>query len=213
MRNITNEIVFSSLVILSLAACVAPVAKYYDASIGSKNADTLVILPFVDHRKDKSIVLLLQELELRWPEDAYRQFGFLQNAQKILEKKKGYNTRLSAYTSDVGKITSDDLEDEKPTWISRVGPKNAKHMLLIVLEDLVVRTTFGVAASAECTAYMVDKTTGNLLLKREAIGEWNQGGLYGMFDADKAPFRAVWKCVDKVYEKIPSKIALSTTPK
>ena len=206
-RQRALQLVFVCLVFsLFFVGCAPKInPTYFDKSIWSAEMKEIVVLPVVDIRKDKSLVL-----SEGWPQDAFiayfrsagLKFYYMPQITDFKDKK-GYEVYLAKDYGGIKEISEDDILDADPSWIKRLGPDASQWVLLFVLEDLANRKTFGVAAMAECSGYLFDKTSGKVVWKHESVGEVSVGGLQGLMMAKKGPTLAVNTCFLQVFQQLP----------
>jgi hypothetical protein len=128
--------------------------------------EQIVILPAVDARAGKKGRVDLN----RW---------LRKSAQKDL-KRKNYSVSLSDSTGDVGEIVEEDLSGPTPQWIKRLGPPDSRWVMVIGINDVHSKTTFGSTGNAEVFGALYDKEAGSVLWNGKGIGQVGQGGLMGM---------------------------------
>ena len=202
-------IIYFILSVLLTGCATSPpfMPTYFDRSIYSEKMEDIKLLPLVDFRKDKS--LLLSE---KWPSDAFTAFKTIMGMKIYFMPKinyfkddKGYEVTLFNDYGGVGSISEYALENADPLWIRSLGPNDSNWILILTLEDLGNRETFGVAAAAECSGYLFDKTLGKLVWKQKITEEFSAGGLIGYMASEHGPSDAVLMCFSKVYQQFPKK--------
>jgi len=127
--------------------------------------DQITIIPIVDLRVDKKDNINLDNL-------AKTAAGDL--------KQRNYATVLSGAKGVAGDIAEEDLNDAKPEWVKRLGPAEARWVMVIGLGDVHSKITFGSTGNAEVTGFLFDKQDGSVLWKGTGVGQAGQGGLLGM---------------------------------
>ena len=175
MSTVTRKqaVVSSVIVALVLVAASPSVARrkhseplFLDESFSSKDVGEVVVLAIADARRDKSIELKkLNEIGRR-------------SVTRML-KKSPYKISFASGLGDVDVVTGDDLEYLEPSWIRRLGGADDRWILLLVLQDLAKKKTFGSAFGAVCSGYLFDKSTGKAVWHHETVGTIGQGGLVG----------------------------------
>ncbi len=195
---------------LTMASCAtAPkfAPTYFDKSVFFADTENISVLPLVDIRKDKSLVLSKE-----WPHDAFTAYKIFLGRKipyilpiSYFKEEKGYEATLAADYGEITIISEDDILDADPSWIKRLGSSDNKWMLLLVLEDTAIRKTFGTAGTAECSGYLFDKNAGKLLWKHEATGEISMLGLAGYIASEHAASDAVLICFGNIYEQFPKR--------
>jgi tetratricopeptide (TPR) repeat protein len=114
--------------------------------------EQMVILPVVDVRADASA-----KVDLR----AMRKY-----TQQILKWKR-YTVMQADNTGSVGQILEKDLSEARPEWIVRVGPPEARWVMVIGLKGVYYR---GSIPSAEVFGFIYDKERGRVVWKGGAAG-------------------------------------------
>jgi hypothetical protein len=106
--------------------------------------------------------------------------GKLQEAAVRALKHKHYPVSSAATSGEAGTIAVEDLEKPAPAFISKLGPKEERWVMVICLDDAASKMTFGSTGSAEVTGYVFDKDRGESIWRAKGIGQIGQGGLMGM---------------------------------
>lgn len=127
--------------------------------------DQIVILPVVDTRPGKKDNVNLQSLR--------------KSAMNNL-KRKNYAVDQTDNKGTAGDILEEDLNDAKPEWIKRLGPQQARWVMVVGLSEAHSKITFGSTGNAEVIGFLFDKQDGSVLWKGTGIGQAGQGGLMGM---------------------------------
>ncbi len=161
--------------LLGLTGCAAPTKKpiFQDASFTSAVVNEIVLLPVLDLRPDKSVGLDVKETAAS-------------TAKGALKQKK-YKCTLHTDDSQVSGLTEEDLEQPRSEWIKALNPSNARWMMVVAVNDLVRKVTFGTAANAEVSAYLFDKEAGKCVWHDKGIGQAGQGGLIGYLMPSATP--------------------------
>ncbi len=140
--------------------------------------DTITILPLIDARIDQTDKL-----------DLVSDMG---DTAKGLLEEKGYDAIISNSNGSVEKVTVDMLQSAKPGWIKRLGPGNARWVMVLRLETLLVDAAFTTKAHAVATGYMFDKKTLKTIWYDKVTMNETAKGLYGaMFLTNSFSVRAV----------------------
>jgi hypothetical protein len=132
--------------------------------------DQIVILPVVDARASKEKEKIDINKINKWLRGS---------AERVL-KKKNYSVSLADSTGQVGEIQEEDLTDSKPEWVNRLGVPEARWVMVVGINDVHSKTTFGSSGNAEIFGFLYDKQDGSTVWKGTAIGRFGQGGLLGM---------------------------------
>jgi hypothetical protein len=127
--------------------------------------DQVVVLPVVDARAGKKDNVNLESLR--------------KSAISNL-KRKNYAVDQTDNAGTAGEILEEDLNDAKPEWIKRLGPPEARWVMVVELNEAHSNITFGSTGNAEVAGFLFDKQDGSVLWKGTGIGQAGQGGLMGM---------------------------------
>ena len=163
---------FSLFVLVLVVLPVNSFGKRHELPQDPKFAavDQIVILPVVDARASKEKEKIDINKINKW------QGGM---AKRVLKKKK-YSVSLADSTGQVGEIQEEDLNDAKPEWVNRLGPPEARWVMVLGISDVHSKTTFGSTGNAEVFGFLYDKQDGSTLWKNTSIGRLGMGGLSGM---------------------------------
>lgn len=123
------------------------------------------VLPVVDARAGKKARLNMEKLQSR--------------AVNVLKKKR-YSASAGSFSGEIGEIDEEDLQSALPAYIKKLGPANARWVMVICLQDVASRITFGSTGNAEVSGYLFDKNRGELVWQGKGVGQAGQGGLAGM---------------------------------
>jgi hypothetical protein len=124
------------------------------------------VLPIVDARAGKKANINLEKLQ--------------SSAMNLLKNKKRYPASAASTTGDAGQIAVEDLQSASALFVKKLGPADARWVMVICLEDVVSKVTFGSTGNAELSGYLFDKDSGELLWSGKGVGQAGQGGLIGM---------------------------------
>jgi hypothetical protein len=127
--------------------------------------ESITILPMLDTRVDKKSNVDLQKLQ--------------KHVTSIL-RKKNYQAIEAETSGDAGEIVEEDLQEAKPEWIKRLGPSEARWVMVIGLNDAATKVTLGSTTNVEVMGFLYDKQTATLVWKNTGIGRAGQGGLAGI---------------------------------
>jgi hypothetical protein len=95
-------------------------------------------------------------------------------------RRRNYATASSDNKGIAGDIAEEDLNDARPEWIKRLEPADARWVMVIGLNDVHIKMTFGSTGNAEVIGFLFDKQDGSVVWKGKGIGQAGQGGLLGM---------------------------------
>lgn len=152
--------------------------------------ENISVLPIVDDRAgDKANVNM----------------GNLQrNVVKALQKKH-YSVTAADTTGDAVQIAVEDLEDAHPPYLKKLGPTNQRWVMVVLLDDVHSKITFGSTGNAEVSGYLFDKDSGELLWKGKGVGQAGQGGLMGMTMKGMMKGEALSAAVANLLSSVPTR--------
>lgn len=127
--------------------------------------ESISVLPIVDARAGKKADVNLEKL----------QGGVV----KVL-KRKHYTADGASISGDAGEIAIEDIEAAKPEYVKKLGPSSERWVMIIFLDDVVSKITFGSTGNAQLSGYLFDKSNGDLIWQAKGVGQAGQGGLMGM---------------------------------
>jgi hypothetical protein len=127
--------------------------------------DQIVILPVVDSRADKKDSVNLESLR---------------KMVVIRLKHKNYTVSTTENIGTVGEILEDDFNNATPWWIKRLGPPDARYVMIVGIGEAHSKITFGSTGNAELFGYLFNKQDESVLWKGTGVGQAGQGGLMGM---------------------------------
>jgi len=150
--------------------------------------ESIVILPMVDARSGTKENVKLEDLQ--------------KSVLKSLEKRR-YKVSLSDNAGTVGEITEEDLKDAKPAWIQKLGPAEARWVMVVCVNDVASKMTFGSTGNAEVSGYLYDKQTATVVWRDKGIGQAGQGGLAGMMLKSTMKGEALHAAIYNLLSSIP----------
>jgi hypothetical protein len=181
-----------------LLACILLALSFSSASLAKKQKpapdprfeaiDQIVVLPVVDARAGKKDSVNFDSLRKVAINDL---------------KHKNYRLTASDDTGTVGQIAEEDLNEGSAAWIKRLGPSDARYVLVIGLDDVHSKFTFGSTGNAELVGFLFDKQDGSTLWKGNGVGQAGQGGLYGMAFKGMMKGAALETAMNNLFAAIP----------
>ncbi|ANE56717.1 MULTISPECIES: hypothetical protein [Methylomonas] len=173
-------------VLFLLEGCAVTQPAFYRASeLMPKSIGYITLLPAVDARIDKHVAAHLEE-PLR------------QKAATIL-KRKGYPVVLSD-SRESATLTNDSLRAADPAVIKRLGPPDARWIMVLALIDLNV---VGSNDKVEVAGFLYDKEKGLQLWRDSTICLVGDGGILDGLINDNRVDLAVSAAVDSLLASIP----------
>ena len=157
---------------------VEPFGAYIDVTSDPKFLAIyhLAILPVADLREDQTEQVNLADLT---------------NITEDLLKQDNYPANLASNMETAGEILEANLNDAKPEWIKRLGPPEARWVMLVGLRD-----THGMSNSLEHTntaeflGFLFDKQDGSVLWKGKGTGKVGRMLLGGVLRKGAMPGEA-----------------------
>jgi hypothetical protein len=95
-------------------------------------------------------------------------------------KSKRYRVTAAATSGEARQIVEEDLQSAKPEWTKKLGPTDARWVMVVCLGDVTSSLTFGSTGNAQLSGYLFDKESGENIWKGKGVGQAGQGGLAGM---------------------------------
>lgn len=195
MKSHLNHAVVAWLCIVMVFGAVACTIKpklpiYLEAGFNAQAVGPILMLPPVDARIDKKIEVNFDK-QLR------------DEATKLVAKK-GYQIAASPTTDGPADITEDELRTADGEWIKRLGPPEARWVMIVSLIDVTTNLTFGSTGNAEVEGFLYDKEQGTLVWRDKGIGQVGQGGLLGMALISMMDDEAISCALSKLFESLPA---------
>jgi hypothetical protein len=186
-----------------ISACATTInPNFMDPGLSPAKIDKITVLPVVDLRKDRSIVIdreRLHALMVYWSLNPSR-------LELIGYREIDY---LPIGTAGAATIEADDIAEAKPQWIRKLGPSSVRWALLITLNDFMSTRTYGVAVSVACSGYLFDKEAGKLVWRHEVAIDEGEGGLIALlaykltFEDDSYASDVLRRCSRELVEQFP----------
>ena len=124
------------------------------------------VLPVVDARAGKKAGVNLDKLQ--------------ESLVRTLAKRKRYPASAAGASGEVKSIEVEDVEAANPPYIRKLGSAHDRWVMVVFLDDVASKFTFGSTGNAELSGYLFDKETGESLWRGKGVGQAGQGGLLGM---------------------------------
>ncbi len=169
-----------------------PEPDYLDPSFSSEQVGRIAVLPVADLRIDKSIPLVKKD-------------QVMQRVVRQMLRKSPYEIAFGPAWTSPDAVTRDDLEDLEASWVGGLGKAEDRWVLLIALEDLTKKRTFGSAFGVVCTGYLFDKQAGREVWRHETVGSMGHGGLSGLAMSGTARIQAFELCVGNLLVTFPDR--------
>lgn len=187
-----NKKIFHIIVFIIIVGCLTGcvTTQYANKSFKSQEIDRIVILPFMDNRKN--------------PDPRFDFAEMVSNGNttmiRTLKYKKKYRTILSGDIGNVSSYSVQDLpsrdlksgytssidpESVDPEWIKQLGPSTERWVLVPVIEEIShSNVLLQVRGKVELSVYLFNKHTGELWWQRSSKFEVYAGFIiYGVLKA------------------------------
>jgi len=148
------------------------------------------VLPVVDARAGTKASVSLEKLQGR--------------VVKMLQNKR-YSASSAASTGQSGEIAIEDVEGAAQPFVKKLGPASERWVLVIFLNDISSKLTFGSTGNAQVSGYLFDKDAGELLWSGRGVGQAGQGGLLGMSMKGMMKGEALDAAVGNLLGSMPSR--------
>jgi hypothetical protein len=120
-------------------------------------------------------------------------------------RKRNYVAYPNDNAGTAGEIAEEDLNDAKLEWVKRLGPPEARWVMIIGLNDVHSKMSFGSTGNAEMFGVLFDKRDGSVVWKKTALGKQGQGGLIGMAAKGAMAESAAETAVTNLLDDIPKR--------
>jgi hypothetical protein len=194
MKKIHNSIVIVSVVTLWLfgsgCAGLKP-AVYSSPDFKPMEIVSLTLLPPLDGRLDRSSKVDLQKAINKRVEG------------KLKDRK--YIVVIAPASTSLSESTPGQLASPSPDWVRSLPPAESRWIMLIRLDDVSSKITFGSTGSAEISGYLFDKQNAKMLWHDKAIGRAGQGGLLGMALIGLMEDAAIEEAVNSLMSSLPKR--------
>jgi hypothetical protein len=162
----TTRVGWIVLIAATLAGCAArkPPATV-PAAYPFSEVRAVTLMPIVDSRSGEKARIDFEKLRAQ--------------AEKQLTGKR-YRVTLDADAASLADMNVDDINEMTPDLVRKTAPSEQRWVMILCLEDVATKITFGSTGNAEMTGFLFDKQSGKLAWKNKGIGKAGQGGLAGM---------------------------------
>ena len=150
---------------------------FMDPGFQFAELDSIYILPSIDLRTEKAKSSSSELASM----DSYARFWLENKGYKIAPEWPKRRSQMKNWTPPSRpEFLEEDLKEPTPAWISKLGPDDARWVLIVALEDAASKITFGSKGSAVVSGYLFDKKDGKCVWKDRGFGKSSSGGLIGM---------------------------------
>ena len=164
-QMIKNILMVLLLTAICTSECAARKRSAFSPDPRFLAIQTLSVLPIVDARAGTK---------------AGVNMGKLQGGVVSVMKRKRYPASGVSTTGDAGAIAEEDLQGASPAFIKKLGPADARWVMVVCLDNVASKITFGSTGNAEVSGFLFDKEKGELVWAGKGVGQAGQGGLMGM---------------------------------
>jgi hypothetical protein len=151
---------------------------------------SISVLPIVDARAGKKAGVNLEHL---------------QNSVVNIVKRKHYSVSAVSASGEAGEIAAEDLQSAHALFLKKLGPADARWVMVVCLEDVASKITFGSTGNAEVTGYLFDKDSGTVVWMGKGVGQAGQGGLMGMAMKGMMSSAAIDSAVGNLFGSMPNR--------
>jgi len=187
MKSFSRGFVFAPLLVIAVSARAA---KELPPDPRFMSIESVSVLPIVDARAGKKAGVNLENL---------------QNSVVNILRKKHYLVNSSASDGDAGQVAEEDLQAAEPQFIRKLGPADSRWVLVVCLEDVISKVTFGSTGNAEMSGYLFDKESGKVIWQSKGVGQAGQGGLLGMTMKGMMSGEAIGSALSNLFAGLPAK--------
>lgn len=125
----------------------------------------VAVLPIVDARAGKKAGVSFDKLQ--------------EHILKLLDRKH-YPASSAAEPDPPTEIAIENVEAATPGFVKKLGPSGERWVLVVFLNDVSSKITFGSTGNAQVSGFLFDKEAGQLVWSGRGVGQAGQGGLIGM---------------------------------
>jgi len=160
------------------------------SDFSEKNVDTIVLMPIVDRRIDKSGAINIEK-------------NILRPSKKMLEKKGYYVITPDSFLEGEN-ISPEEVGEMDVEELAMLGPDGSKTLLFVYIEDVIdsyaiVAYTFKI----EATSSLIEKSGKVELWRDKGIGASGQGGLISGPFAGMDKSAAISTCLRNMFTTLP----------
>ena len=181
----------AALALLVTGCGTIPPPMQKDPGFRPQQMDKVSVLPVIDARVDTAIKLDLDKKVQRL-------------AKNDLEDKR-YAVEVVTDPRALGGISGEDLRAGNAGALAKLGPPDARWVMVFTLEELSRRLTFGSSGNAEITMAIVDRQSKRVVWRDKGVGRAGQGGLIGMAMIGMMGEAALEEAVRPILRKIPDR--------
>jgi hypothetical protein len=185
----TRSLRFVALLGALAAAPVWAGKKAEPLSYPFSEAQEIVLLPIVDARHDTQKSFNLEKLR--------------QDAMKRLKRSR-YRVSRGATPDALQGMNTDDLKEAGADLIAHLSAADDRWVMVLCLDDVSSKITFGSSGNAEMTGFLFDRKAGKLAWTNKGVGQAGQGGLMGMAMKGMMKGEALSDALNRLLASIPS---------
>lgn len=167
---------------------------YMDSGFQFSAINEITLLPTVDVRSDKKVEVDIQK----------------QITEPTMEnlKNRGYKVGFSDKIGDIEQISENALKTANPAWIKRLGPPEARWVMVVTLVDVRTKMDLvfgsGSTGQAEVAGFLYDKESGKMVWQDKGSAKrGGGGGLLGMALNKSITNAAISGAVMDLFASIP----------
>lgn len=162
-----------------------------DSSFSSKSIKVVVLMPVIDRRADKKVVLDLEK-DVRLP------------AKEVLERK-GYRVLIADKLSENPKITAEAVAEMNTENLASLGvPSDGSKLFFLYIDEAAEVSFFGYSFRMKATGSLIDKTDKIELWRDKSEGFYRQAGmLMDILFSESYKARAIQYCFQSLFISLP----------
>ena len=179
----TTLVVISAAVLLTGCGTTTPPLQSAQG-FSLVQMDEVYLLPVVDARVDKKSKTKINKI--------------VQKRAALWLKSKHYKLQILTDTNIIADITFEDLREPRADWVTKIGPPQARWVMIFAIEELKKKVTLGAAANAEMTLTILDKQAGIVVWRDKTLGQFGMAGPVAAIFSGLVEHDALWVAVDNL---------------
>ncbi len=184
---------FFLLMSLLTAGCAATLknAVYLDPGFQSSAVQEITLLPIIDARIDTTFEVNMEK----------------QIRKEVKDRlvSSGYRVNITSTKGTSEGLIEEKLKTADSQLIKQLGPPASRWVMIVFLNDVETKLTFGSTGNAEISGFLFDKETGTRIWQDKGVGQAGQGGLLGMMMKGASGDDAIERAVKDLVQSIPER--------
>jgi hypothetical protein len=191
--RISIPLLLTTALALAIISCATSPPIQRESGFSPDQMDKVYVLPVIDDRVNTAI-----KIDINKKVDGITRHN--------LEGKR-YTVEFMTDPSAVAGISGEDLKAGNAEVFAKLGPPDAKWVIVFVLEELSTRLTFGSTGNAEITMIIVDRQNKRVVWRDKGVGHAGQASLVGMAMIGMMGEAALDEALKQIFQKIPARNA------